>query len=291
MRKKSFAIVIVTFVMAAFICMISGFINMKLLYTKAGADIMLSDTFRSIKLTPFEQKLLYYYSTLPDGSKELIGVNADILKKVVYDNVYNALAENQKTGNTSAKAPMMIQKVLPKEKFLECYNAYYAVMNDIKYFPVAKDNVNNIFVSYEDSWGEKRTYGGDRHHEGTDIMSGNNEEGYFPVISMTDGVVEKKGWLELGGYRLGIRSPSGGYYYYAHLNSYADGIEEGKEIKAGSVIGTMGSTGYGEEGTSGKFDVHLHLGIYYGDDEISFNPYALLNICKDSMIEFAVVDN
>ena len=122
-------------------------------------------------------------------------------------------------------------------------------------------------------------------------MSGNNEEGYFPVISMTDGVVEKKGWLELGGYRLGIRSPSGGYYYYAHLNSYADGIEEGKEIKAGSVIGTMGSTGYGEEGTSGKFDVHLHLGIYYGDDEISFNPYALLNICKDSMIEFAVVDN
>ena len=240
MRKKSFAIVIVTFVMAAFICMISGFINMKLLYTKAGADIMSSDTFRSIKLTPFEQKLLYYYSTLPNGSKELIGVNADILKKVVYDNVYNALAENQKTGNTNAKAPMMIQKVLPKEKFLECYNAYYAVINDIKYFPVAKDNVNNIFVSYEDSWGEKRTYGGDRHHEGTDIMSGNNEEGYFPVISMTDGVVEKKGWLELGGYRLGIRSPSGGYYYYAHLNSYADGIEEGKEIKAGSVIGTMG---------------------------------------------------
>ena len=271
--------------------MISGFINMKLLYTKAGSDIMSSDTFRSIKLTPFEQKLLYYYSTLSDGSKELIGVNADILKKVVYDNVYNALEENQKTGNTGTKAPMMIQKVLPKEKFLECYNAYYAVMNDIKYFPVAKDNVNNIFVSYEDSWGEKRTYGGDRHHEGTDIMSGNNEEGYFPVISMTDGVVEKKGWLELGGYRLGIRSPSGGYYYYAHLNSYADGIEEGKEIKAGSVIGTMGSTGYGEEGTSGKFDVHLHLGIYYGDDEISFNPYTLLNICKDSMIEFAVVDN
>ena len=123
MRKKSFAIVIVTFVMAAFICMISGFINMKLLYTKAGADIMSSDTFRSINLTPFEQKLLYYYSTLSDGSKELIGVNADILKKVVYDNVYNALAENQKTGNTNAKAPMMIQKVLPKEKFLECYNA------------------------------------------------------------------------------------------------------------------------------------------------------------------------
>ena len=58
MRKKSFAIVIVTFVMAAFICMISGFINMKLLYTKAGADMMLSDTFRSIKLTPFEQKAL-----------------------------------------------------------------------------------------------------------------------------------------------------------------------------------------------------------------------------------------
>ncbi len=288
-REKPALILMI--ISAFFVCMISGFINVEALCTVEDINVVSSDVFRKISLSSYEQKLLYYYSTSENGAKELLGVNQDVLKKAVYDNIYDTLVESWKSGNNNTKTPMIFRKLLPKEIFSDCYAAYYAIMNDIKYFPVAKDNVNNVFVSYEDSWGEKRTYGGDRHHEGTDIMSGNNEEGYFPVISMTDGVVEKKGWLELGGYRLGIRSPSGAYYYYAHLNSYADGIEEGKEIKAGSVIGTMGSTGYGEEGTSGKFDVHLHLGIYYGEDEISFNPYILLNICKDSMLEFAVVDN
>ena len=41
----------------------------------------------------------------------------------------------------------------------------------------------------------------------------------------------------------------------------------------------MGNTGYSKvEGTSGKFDVHLHFGIYYSDAdrEISYNPYWIL---------------
>ena len=47
-----------------------------------------------------------------------------------------------------------------------------------------------------------------------------DERGLFPVLSMTDGVVEKKGWLPQGGYRLGIRSDGGIYYYYAHLSLF-----------------------------------------------------------------------
>ena len=34
-------------------------------------------------------------------------------------------------------------------------------------------------------------------------------------------IVEKCGWLELGGYRVGIRSDKGAYMYYAHLAQYA----------------------------------------------------------------------
>ena len=90
-------------------------------------------------------------------------------------------------------------------------------------------------------------------HEGTDIMPSVNKRDYFPVVSMTDGIVTSVGWLELGGYRVGITSPGGAYFYYAHLSSYA-GIKEGDPISAGDVIGFMGDTGYSKrEGTTGSF--------------------------------------
>lgn len=135
------------------------------------------------------------------------------------------------------------------------------------------------FVNYVDSWGYGRSYGGERTHEGTDIMADYNVRGYYPVVSISDGIVEKIGWLELGGYRLGIRCKSGGYFYYAHLYDYAEGIREGSQVKAGQLIGYMGDSGYSKvEGTVGNFDVHLHIGIYvkYEGEEISVNPYHLL---------------
>ncbi len=56
---------------------------------------------------------------------------------------------------------MMIQKVLPKESF---WNVIMRTMlNDIKYFPVAKDNVSHYFI-YEDSWEKKE------HMAETDTM-------------------------------------------------------------------------------------------------------------------------
>ena len=94
-----------------------------------------------------------------------------------------------------------------------------------------------------------RTYKGKRGHEGTDIMPDKNERGMLPVVSMTDGVVQNTGWLELGGYRIGIQAPHGAYFYYAHLDSYAD-IQEGDQLKAGDLLGFIGDTGYGTpEGT------------------------------------------
>lgn len=165
--------------------------------------------------------------------------------------------------------------------------ACQAVWDDLKYFPVAESSDNSrLSVSFEDSWMFDRSYGGERGHEGTDIMPSVNEPGRFPVVSMTDGTVESKGWLELGGYRLGIRAPHGAYFYYAHLDSYAD-IEEGDTINAGDLLGFMGDTGYGtEEGTKGKFPVHLHVGIYLyqNEQEISVNPYPALSYVQDKKV-------
>ncbi len=53
----------------------------------------------------------------------------------------------------------------------------------------------------------------------------------------------------------------------------------GEPVKAGQILGYMGDTGYGEEGTAGKFPVHLHLGIYIdtqAGEELGVNPYYVL---------------
>ena len=153
-----------------------------------------------------------------------------------------------------------------------------SLLSGIKCFPVVSDKKEKEGISFEDSWGMSRSYGGKRLHEGTDLMPPKNQRDTFAVVSVCDGVVEKIGWLELGGYRIGIRSKTGTYFYYAHLSSYAEGMKQGKTVKAGELLGYMGDSGYGKEGTVGKFPVHLHFGIYFtaGDKEISVNPYPIL---------------
>ena len=152
------------------------------------------------------------------------------------------------------------------------------LVTDMKRFPVRQDKAGQETLVFEDGYGDGRSYGGERKHEGIDIMTSNNEPGYFQIQSVSDGVVENIGWLELGGYRVGIRSKNGLYFYYAHLDSYVEGLRKGSRVKAGDILGYMGNTGYGREGTRGMFDVHLHFGIYISANggEHSINPYEIL---------------
>lgn len=162
-----------------------------------------------------------------------------------------------------------------------------AIWDDVKYFPVPESTTDTkMEVSFTNSWMTERTYGGQRGHEGTDIMATENVAGVYPIISMTDGVIRSKGWLEKGGYRIGVEAPSGAYFYYAHLDSYAE-VEIGDEIQAGDLLGFMGDTGYGPEGTTGKFPVHLHVGIYiYPEEkEMSINPYWILRYLENRRVK------
>ena len=161
-----------------------------------------------------------------------------------------------------------------RESYERVRAAYAAIWDDVRYFPVQAEGIR-----YENSWMFERNYGGKRGHEGTDLMPSENLSGHYRIVSMTDGQVEQIGWLPKGGFRIGIRSPSGGYYYYAHLDSYSRDFHIGDEVRAGMELGTMGDTGYGPAGTRGKFDVHLHLGIYIRtaqQEELSINPYWVL---------------
>jgi murein DD-endopeptidase MepM/ murein hydrolase activator NlpD len=113
-----------------------------------------------------------------------------------------------------------------------------------------------------------------RQHQALDIMAA----GGTPVLAAADGKVAKLFQSEKGGITLYQLDSSGlYYYYYAHLQSYAGGIVEGKELKRGDVIAYVGDTG-----NAGAGNFHLHFGINkptapgkWGRGE-AINPYPLL---------------
>ena len=91
-------------------------------------------------------------------------------------------------------------------------------------------------------------------HEALDIMAPRGT----PVLAVEDGRIAKLFLSKPGGITLYQFDPSGDYtYYYAHLDSYADGIAEGGKLRKGQVIGYVGSTGNASPDAP-----HLHFAIF-----------------------------
>ncbi|HCC07759.1 MAG TPA: hypothetical protein DEP72_06350 [Clostridiales bacterium] len=132
------------------------------------------------------------------------------------------------------------------------------------------------YQAFTNSYAAARDYsttGTVRVHEGQDIMANKGT----PVYAMGAGVITNIGWNEYGGYRIMIKLDGINYsLYYAHFSKYADGMYIGKKVSAGELVGYVGDTGYGPEGTTGKFAPHLHVGIYKTSDMTTINPYPYL---------------
>ncbi len=81
---------------------------------------------------------------------------------------------------------------------------------------------------------------GGRTHNAIDIAAPKGT----PLVAVMDGVISRKHWNQLGGRTLYLTSADGRYdFYYAHLDSYADGIEIGTRVRRGQVLGAVGETG------------------------------------------------
>lgn len=147
--------------------------------------------------------------------------------------------------------------------------------------------------SYTNDWGADRPQGG---HEGTDVMGPNGE----PLYAMVSGTIQQtsgssaSNWSEMGGWNIMLEADAdvgpiraGDRLYYAHLDEPPP-VSPGDRVEAGDVIGTMGDTGYGPEGTRGQFPPHLHLGWYDasgGRAEApsgAMNPFPLLEWLKEN---------
>lgn len=163
--------------------------------------------------------------------------------------------------------PIAVERVIA---LAHVYAKFGTIHLSERAFPVHK----RYSYSFNDTWGEGRSFGGRRIHEGTDIFAGYGT----PVLSTCYGYIELIGWNRLGGWRIGLRSADNVYFYYGHLSAYARDIKQGIIVKPGQVIGYVGSSGYGRPGTSGKFPPHLHFGVYKdtGTREWAFDPYPML---------------
>ena len=246
-----------------------------------------SDRFKQLNITCTTEEISTYAESIGADKGELM-----IVCECMFDGDISSANISSINKSSFVRIRNYLKKKHPQLFNLE-KNTYNGLLAD---FPVPRSNKRKEWVNYVNSWNYERTYNGNRTHEGTDVMGDINKDGIYPVVSVSDGYVSNIGWLELGGWRIGITSPSGIYYYYAHLDSYAKEYKEGDVIRAGDIIGYMGSTGYSKvEGTKNKFPVHLHFGIYITPDpdiaadyeEIALNPYNILKINENNTLIYS----
>lgn len=110
--------------------------------------------------------------------------------------------------------------------------------------PVAGMGREDLSDTYNDMRGSVR-------HEALDVMAPTGT----PVVAVDDGVIRKQFISKKGGLTLyQFDSQEKLCYYYAHLDRYADGMAEGKQVRRGEVIGYVGTSGNAKS-------PHLHFSV------------------------------
>ena len=95
---------------------------------------------------------------------------------------------------------------------------------------------------------------GSRTHEALDILAPRGTR----VRAVEGGRIQKLFTSKAGGLTIYEFDPTQTFaYYYAHLDRYEDGLQEGQMVKRGDVIGYVGSTG-----NAAPDAPHLHFAIF-----------------------------
>jgi murein DD-endopeptidase MepM/ murein hydrolase activator NlpD len=126
-------------------------------------------------------------------------------------------------------------------------------------FPVARGTL------VVDTFGAPRSDTG--WHHGDDLFAPSGT----PVVAVADGFVFSVGWQRLGGRRLWLRDTDGNEFYYAHLSAYAHRLRSGEDVRAGDIVGYVGSSGDAEQTPP-----HLHFEIH---------PASLLGLGYDGAVD------
>lgn len=136
-------------------------------------------------------------------------------------------------------------------------------------FPVAG------LAFYSDDWQFPRYTPYPHLHEGLDIFA----DAGTPIRAPADGVVTRTVDGSVGGLAVWMRADDGTQYYFAHLQDWANGIEAGRSVEVGTVLGFVGDTGNAKGGTP-----HLHFEIHQPD---AVPPKPIVDGWLDDAIEKA----
>jgi len=116
-------------------------------------------------------------------------------------------------------------------------------------------------AAFGDTFGAYRGDVAGKWHHGEDLVA----PAGTPILAVADGTLFSVGWNDIGGWRLWLRDTAGNEFYYAHLSAYSPLAANGKTVKAGDVLGFVGSSGDADGGVAHlHFEIHpvdlLHLG-------------------------------
>jgi murein DD-endopeptidase MepM/ murein hydrolase activator NlpD len=106
-------------------------------------------------------------------------------------------------------------------------------------------------ASYTNTFGAPRADTG--WHHGEDIFAPLGA----PILAVADGIVYSVGWNDIGGLRLWLQDLAGNEFYYAHLSAFSPLAVDGREVRAGAVVGFLGNTGDAQ-----STPYHLHFEIH-----------------------------
>ncbi len=125
-----------------------------------------------------------------------------------------------------------------------------ALLEGMGRFPVAG------LAWYSDDWWLPRFVPYFHLHEGLDIFA----DFGTPIRAPDTGVVTRMVDGPIGGIALWMRGRDGTQYYFAHLEGWAGGMEVGRNVEVGTVIGYVGDSGNARGGPP-----HLHFEIHRPD--------------------------
>lgn len=229
----------------------------------------LDTVFNSADANEIETRKVFLRSVAEADSASV--AELDAAKKVVDAGVLRAIDEVSTTRKELRAARKHFEELLTRNAEQRFQLAVFSAGSEIVIrgfvFPVGQP------YTFGDSWGFPRMVGTEYEHghQGVDIMAPFGT----PLYATERGIISKMGTDVLGGTKLWLKGQSGTYYYYAHLQSFAEGISEGTLVDAGTIVGFVGDTGNAKGGAP-----HLHFQLHPGGGD-PVNPYALLRVVSD----------
>ncbi|MGB4361238.1 MAG: M23 family metallopeptidase, partial [Rhodoferax sp.] len=176
---------------------------------------------------------LYVYAGL--GSQQPVVIVADRGAVMAPALPCVSMADNAQPASSAIEMPASEPIAAPPSAAaaISVPDAVVPVENQLL-IPVAGIKANAL----QDTFNQAR--GAERRHEAMDIVAPKGTQ----VFAVADGKIVKLFNSKLGGLTLYQFDTSAQLaYYYAHLDRYADGVQEGMALKRGDLVGYVGTSG------------------------------------------------